>query len=213
MENYMRIDARNTWFCSRAIVVASSIFALATSPTGLSGQTYWRIPGAAGGALVGAGVGWAVDIVAWSGRDLGGPSLTMTPVGIGLGAVVGFMSGLSADRHLARGATLTRGSRTALRASLFLTPVAVGSAVAFAIINPSDEDCVPQPLPDGGVGCVYEPPRKIASDGTVALVAIGGGIVLGFLAQHKFAPALWPKTRVNVAPTGRGVVVSIPVGR
>jgi hypothetical protein len=195
------INARNIQrSCSRrAIVVVSSIVALATLPICLSAQTYWRIPGAIGGALVGAGAGWAVDIAAWGGRDLGGPSLTMTPVGIGLGAVAGFIGGLSADRHLARGATLTRGSRAALRTSLFLTPVAIGSAVAFAMINPSDED-------------PYEPARKIASDETVALLGIGGGVVIGFLAQHKFAPALWPKARINVAPTSRGVVVSIPVG-
>jgi hypothetical protein len=182
------------------------------SPLCLSAQTYWRIPGAVGGALVGAGTGWAVDIVAWDSGDLGGPSLTMTPVGIGLGAVVGFFGGLRADRHLARGATLTRGSRAALRTSLFLTPVAIGSAAAFAIINPSDENCTPQQQPSGEVICTYEPPQKIASDATVALVAIGGGVVVGFLAQHKFASALWPKTRINVAPTGRGIVVSIPVG-
>jgi hypothetical protein len=199
--------------CHRAIGAVSTIVALAILPSCLTAQTYWRIPGAIGGALAGAGVGWAVDIAAWGGGDLGGPSLTMTPVGIGLGAVAGFMGGLSADRHLARGATLTRGSRAALRTSLFLTPVAVGSAVAFAIINSSDDDsCALQQLPGGEVICTYEPPRKIASDETVALVAIGGGVVVGFLAQHKFARALWPKTRINVAPTGRGIVVSVPVG-
>jgi hypothetical protein len=210
----MRVDGRNIHQSRsrRAVVVVSSVVALAISPPCLSAQTYWRIPGAVGGALVGAGAGWAVDIAAWSGGDLGGPSLTMTPVGIGLGTVVGFMAGLSADRHLARGATLTRGSRAALRTSLFLTPVAIGSAVAFAIINPADESCVLQELPGGEVSCTYEPPRKLASDATVALVAIGGGVVVGFLAQHKFASALWPKTRINVAPTGRGIVVSIPVG-
>jgi hypothetical protein len=210
----MPVDGRSTQHsrCRRSIVAVSTLVALGISPTGLTAQTYWRMPGAVGGALAGAGVGWAVDIAAWSGGDLGGPSLTMTPVGIGLGALVGFMGGLSADRHLARGATLTRGSRAALRASLFLTPVAVGAAAAFAIINPADESCVQQQLPGGEVTCTYEPPRKIASDATVALVAIGGGVVIGFLAQHKFAPALWPKARVNITPTGRGIGVSIPVG-
>jgi hypothetical protein len=193
----------------RAIVAVSTLVALALSPACLTAQTYWRIPAAVGGAMVGAGVGWAVDIAAWGGGDLGGPSLAMTSVGIGLGAIAGFTGGLSADRHLARGVTLTRGSRAALRTSLFLTPVAVGSAIAFALINSSD-DCVPYEGPDPNIICTTEP--SVASDETVALLAIGGGAVIGFLVQHKFAPALWPKTRINVAPTGRGIVVSIPVG-
>ncbi len=202
----MRIDGRNIHRSrSRRVVVVSTIVALTMSPLCLSAQTYWRVPGAVGGAFVGAGTGWAVDIAAWGGGDLGGPSLTMTSVGIGLGAVVGFMGGLSADRRLARGTTLTRGNRAALRTSLFLTPVAIGSGIAFALINSSDDpSCGPS---------VCEPPRKVASDETVALLAIGGGVVIGFLTQHKFAPALWPRTRVNVAPMGRGVMVSIAAGR
>jgi hypothetical protein len=183
------------WLCLAALIL---------SPMSLRAQTYWRVPGAVGGALAGAGVGWAIDIAAWGGGDLGGPSLTMTPVGIGLGAVAGFFGGLSADRHLARGESLTRGSRGALRIALFLTPVAIGSATAFALINSSDEPLC------GPSGC--EEQRKFASDETIALVSIGGGAVIGFILQHKFAPALWPKMRVNVAPTGRGVMVAVPVG-
>jgi hypothetical protein len=201
----MRIDSwKMRWTSGRRAILVPSLVALVLSPVSLTAQTYWRVPGAVGGALAGAGVGWAVDIAAWSGGDLGGPKLNMTPVGIGLGAVAGFFGGLSADRHLARGESLTRGSRAALRTALFLTPVAIGSGIAFALINPSDE-------PTCG-SSICEPPRKIASDETVALLGIGGGAVIGFLVQHKFAPALWPKTRVNVAPTGRGVVVSVPVG-
>ena len=205
----MRVHSQKTRLSyHRRTIAFWSLAALAGGPVALSAQTYWRVPGAIGGALVGAGAGWAVDIAAWGGRDLGGPSLNMTPVGIGVGAVVGFIGGLSADRKLARGETLTRGSRVALRTSLFLAPIAVGSAIAFAIINPSEEEgCV-----TSQGGCVYEPPRQVASDETVAILAIGGGAVIGFLVQHKFAPALWPKTRVNVAPTGRGVMVSVPVG-
>ena len=209
---HMHTDPRSTRSSRRrrAIAAVSTLVALAISPACLTAQTYWRVPGAIGGALAGAGVGWAVDIAAWGGRDLGGPSLTMTSVGIGLGAIAGFAGGLSADRHLARGATLTRGSRTALRTSLFLTPVAIGSAIAFALINPSD-DCVPYDGPDPNLICTTE--QGVASDETVALLALGGGVVIGFLVQHKFAPALWPKTRINVAPTGRGVVISIPLGQ
>jgi hypothetical protein len=196
--------------CPLALIAVSTLVALGMTPACLPAQTYWRVPGAVGGALAGAGVGWAVDIAAWGGRDLGGPSLTVTSVGIGLGAIAGFAGGLSADRRLARGATLTRGSRAALRTSLFLTPVAIGSAIAFALINPSD-DCVPYEGPDPNIICTSE--QSVASDETVALLAIGGGAVIGFLAQHKFAPALWPKTRINIAPTGRGIVISIPLGQ
>jgi hypothetical protein len=183
-------------FCRTAIVLAAALVAIAASPVCLTAQTYWRVPAAVGGALVGAGAGWAVDIVAWGGGDLGGPELRMTPAGIGLGAVIGFIAGLNADHHLARGKNLTRGSRVSLRTALFLTPIAIGSAVAFAMINPSDDALQPQAV----------------SDETVALVAIGGGTLVGLFAQHKFARALWPKTRVNVAPTGGGVMLSIPVG-
>jgi hypothetical protein len=194
--------------CRRLLIVAAaSLFALSASPSSLTGQPYWRIPGAVGGAFVGAGVGWAVDIATWAGRDLGGPSLLATPVGMGLGGLVGFTAGLGADRRLARGDSLSRGSRAALRVATFLTPVATGSAIAFALINSSD-DCVPYQGPDPNTICT--PPRKIASDETVVFLAIGGGAVVGLLAQHKFARALRPRARVGLAPTGRGVMVSIP---
>jgi hypothetical protein len=200
--------------CRRSLIVAAaSLFALGAAPGSVTAQTYWRIPGSVGGAFVGAGVGWAVDIARWRAGDLGGPDLTVTPVAIGLGALVGFVSGLSADRRLARGDSLTRGGRAALRFAMFLTPVATGSAIAFAIINPSDDGrCVPYQGPDPNIICTYEPPPgKIAPDEMVALVAIGGGAVVGFLAQYRFARALWPRARVGLAPTGRGVMVSIPV--
>jgi hypothetical protein len=203
----------NPWIVTRAnrqllIVAAASLLALGASPSTLRGQTYWRIPGAVGGAFVGAGLGWAVDIAAWAGRDLGGPSLSVTPVGMGIGGLVGFIAGLGADRRLARGDSLSRGGRAALRVAMFLTPVATGSAIAFALINPSD-DCVPYQGPDPNTICT--PPRKIASDETVVFLAIGGGAVVGLLAQRKFARALWPRARVGLAPTGRGVIVTIPV--
>jgi hypothetical protein len=201
----MRMHIRKQWPGSRRAIVVAMLLALGMSPMPAAAQTYWRVPAAIGGALAGAGVGWAIDIAAWGGGQLGGPTLNMTPIGIGVGAVAGFVGGLSADRRLARGANLTRGSRVALRTALFLTPVAIGSGIAFALINPSDEPtCGPS---------FCEEPRKVASDEMIALLGIGGGAVIGLLVQHKFAPALWPKTRVNVAPTGRGVMVSIPVGR
>jgi hypothetical protein len=198
--------------CSLTVVVISSVAALGASPACLTAQTYWRIPAAFGGAFAGAGVGWIVDIARWSQSDVPGPSLAVTPVGMGLGGVLGFVGGLGADRRLARGDNLTRGTRATLRVATFLAPVAAGSAIAFAIINPSDEGrCVPSPDPN--VICTYEPPRpKIASDETVLLVAIGGGAAIGFIAQHRFARALWPKARVGMAPRGRGIAVSIPVG-
>jgi hypothetical protein len=194
----------------RALAAATVVTLLA--PADAAAQTYWRVPAALAGALVGAGAGYVTDAMVWGGRDLSGPTLSFTPVGVGLGAVVGFMTGLGADRRLARGENLSRGSRVALRTATFLTPVATGVAIAFAIINPSDEaECVPSPDPN--VICTYQPPpEKTVSDETVALVAIGGGAIIGFLVQHKFAPALWPKARVNVTPTGRGIMLSIPVG-
>jgi hypothetical protein len=178
----------------RAVIAAASLVVVAVAPKHLTAQTYWRVPGALGGAFVGAGVGWAVDIAAWGAGDLGGPDLNMTPIGIGVGGVLGFLGGLSADRRLARGESLTRPTRVALRAATFLAPVAAGSAIAFAIINPSDETG-----DEGG------------SDEAVALVAIGGGVVVGYLAQRRFARALHPRVRVGLAPDGRGVMVSMPL--
>jgi hypothetical protein len=192
------------------LAIAASILAtLAASPRSASAQTYWRLPAALSGALVGAGAGWIVDIAAWGGRDLGGPTLIGTTVGIGIGGVVGFIGGHNADRRLARGDTLSRATRATLRIATFLAPVAVGSAAAFAIINPSDE-CVPYQGPDPNIICT--PPDKIAPDEMVLVGAIGGGVVVGLIAQSKFARALWPRARVGIAPSGRGVVVSIPVG-
>ena len=196
---------------ARTLAAVAALFAvLVVAPSPATGQTYWRVPAALGGALVGAGAGWALDIARWAGSDDLGPSLAVTPVGLAIGGLVGFGAGLSADRRLARGDTLRRGTRAMLRVATFLAPVAIGSAAAFAIINPSDERCVP--APDPSLGCTYQPVRKALSDETVAVLGIGGGIVVGFVAQYRFAPALWPKARVGLAPDGRGVVVSIPAG-
>ncbi|MDQ3996481.1 MAG: hypothetical protein M3303_05635 [Gemmatimonadota bacterium] len=198
---------------SRTVIVAATrLLALGAAPSCLTAQTYWRIPGALGGALVGAGAGWVVDVARALDEGVIGPDLIMTPVGIGVGGVLGFIGGLRADRRLARGDSLGRGARVTLRVATFLAPVAAGSAIAFSIINPRDEgSCVPSPDPNGG--CTFAPPpSKIASDGTVALVAIGGGAFIGFVAQHKFARALWPKARLGLAPGGRGVMVSIAAG-
>jgi hypothetical protein len=191
---------------------------LAMAPRLLTAQTYWRVPGALGGAMVGAGAGWAMDIARWGGggsdEPFRGPTLALTPIGIGVGAVLGFIGGLDADRKLARGNTLTRGGRFRLRVATFLAPVAVGSAIAFTIINPSDEGrCVPYSGPDPNIICTYQAPDpKGMSDEMVALWGIGGGALVGLIAQHKFAPALWPAVRVGVAPDGRGLAVSIPLG-
>ena len=189
-----------------ALTTASTVVALGIAPASLSAQTYWRVPGALGGALVGAGAGWAVDLARAAGdSEFSGVSLIGTPIGLAAGGVLGFMGGLGADRRLARGDTLTLRARATLRLAMFLTPVAIGSATAFAIINPSEEACAPSFNP----GDVCTPPRKIASDETVVLLGIGGGVLLGFVAQHRFARALWPKGRVGLAPSSRGVSLSI----
>jgi hypothetical protein len=181
-----------------ASMLLIAAFVMLASPPVLTAQTYWRIPGALGGALVGAGVGWAVDIARWGGggNDLGGPGLVMTPIGIVAGGVLGFAGGLSADRRLTRGDTLSRGTRRALRLATFLAPVAVGSALTFAVVNPSEEGSS----------------SKVLSDEIVALLGIGGGAVVGFIAQRTYARALWPRARVGIAPDGRGIVMSLPVG-
>ena len=195
----------------RTLVAATTLLTLAAAPSSADGQTYWRVPAALGGALAGAGAGWALDIARWAGSDDLGPSLTVTPVGLAIGGLVGFGAGLSADRRLARGDTLRRRTRVMLRVATFLAPVAIGSAAAFAIINPSgDEECVPSP--DPSLGCTYQPSQQAVPDEMVALLAIGGGAVIGYIAQYKFAPALWPKARLGLAPNGRGVAVSIPAG-
>jgi hypothetical protein len=187
---------------------------VAAAPRLLTAQTYWRVPGALGGALTGAGVGWAIDIARWGiSNEPYGPRLTVAPVGIGVGGLLGFMDGLRADRKLARGDTLTRVARYRLRAATFLAPVAVGSAIAFTVINPSETDCVPYTGPDPYLTCEYQNPRqKAMSDERVALLGIGGGVVVGILAQHRFAKALSPRTRVGIAPNGRGVKVTVPIG-
>lgn len=196
------------------VVVCSGILMIGASPRALAGQTYWRVPGALGGALAGTSVAWMMDIARWGARDLRGPELTLTPFGMGIGGVLGFIGGLSADERLARGDTLTRGGRAALRMATFLAPVAVGGAVAFAVINPSDEGrCVPYTGPDPNIICTYRPPEpKVMSDEMVFLTTVGGGAVVGFIAQHRLARALWPRARVGIAPDGRGVAVSIPLG-
>src|SRR4051812_43638904 len=90
-------------------------------------KTYWRVPAALGGALVGAGLGYAADVGIWQGSDLGGPTLVGTTVGIVTGGLIGYAAGAGADRRLARGDTLSAGARRWLRVTTFLAPVAVGS--------------------------------------------------------------------------------------
>jgi hypothetical protein len=161
-------------------------------------RTVWWIPGAFTGGLIGAGAGYIVDVTAWASRDdLSGPTLLFTPAGLVTGALLGGMGGASADRRLARGDTLSKGSRKALRLATFFAPVAIGSAIAFAVINPPEDEFNPN----------YQSPAL--SDGTVALLGIGGGLVVGFWAQSHFAPALWPARRVSLSPSPGGVALSL----
>ena len=179
----------------RVFVVAA--FATFVATPASAQKYYWRIPATLGGALVGAGIGYGVDIMTWSG-GLGGPTLIGTSIGIVGGGLIGFAAGAGADSRLARGDTLNRGTRRALRFTTFLAPVAVGSAIAFAIINPSEDTYSPN----------YSAPAT--DDGTVALLGIGGGIVLGYVLQHKTAKYLWPRPRVGIAPApGGGVSASL----
>ena len=177
-------------------------------------QTYWRVPAGLGGALVGAGAGWVLDIARWgatSSDQFAGPSLIMTPIGIGVGGLAGFAAGKAADGRLARGDTLSRGARAAMRTVTFLAPVAVGSAATFVIVNPSDEGlCVPDA--NSYNGCRYEPAPRKMSDEMVALLGIGGGAFLGFVLQHRYAHALWPRARVGLTSDARGISLSMPAG-
>ena len=170
--------------------------ALAAVAPRLEAQTYWRVPAALGGALVGAGVGYVADVAIWSkrGDTFGGPTLVGTTIGIVGGGIIGWSGGLRADRRLARGDTLSRGTRRVLRLTTFLAPVAIGSAVAFAIINPSPDPYAPNPS------------EPAVDDATVALLGISGGVVIGYVLQHKTAKYLWPRASVGVAPARDGGV-------
>lgn len=161
-------------------------------------RTVWWIPAALAGGLVGTGAGYVVDVIAWSSRDdLSGPTLVFTTAGLVSGAVLGGMGGASADRRLARGDTLSKGGRRALRLATFFAPVAIGSTIAFALINPSEDEYNPN----------YQPPAL--SDETVAFLGIGGGLFLGWWAQSHFAPALWPARRVGIVPSPGGATMSV----
>lgn len=188
--------------------------ALGVFPVGGGAQTYWRVPGALAGAFTGAGVGYLLDVAIWSqesGDAFKGPSLRATSAGMVAGGLLGFLGGLNADNRLMRGDTLGRGARVTLRLATFLAPVAAGSAIAFAVINPSDEGrCVPYSGPDPNIICTFEPPKpKALSDESVALLSIGGGALTGWVLQHRFKGALWPRTRIGLAPGGRGATVSV----
>jgi hypothetical protein len=180
------------------MVAAAIVLPQATSAQ--SNRTYWRIPSTIGGAMVGAGVGWAGDIARWRGEDCGlcGPTLTLTPVGMGVGAVIGFVSGLDADGKLREGDSLSVARRRWLRFSTFLTPAAIGSTLAFLVINPSDYECVP----DGPGICTYRESDKIMSDETAALLGIGGGIIGGWILQNKTKGALRPRVSASTGSLG-----------
>ena len=185
------------------LVAAALVLPQATSAQSQGGRTYWRIPSAIGGAMLGAAAGWSIDVARWSGDScsLCGPSLTMTPIGIGVGAGLGFLGGLGADEALRRGDTLSGARRRWLRAATFLTPPAIGSALAFLVINPVEE-CVPNQQG----GCTEEP--KVADDGTVAFLGIGGGILVGWILQDKTKGALRPRVTASTGSLGMSVTYS-----
>ena len=183
------------------LVAAGLVLPQATSAQSQGSKTYWRVPSALGGAMAGAGVGYAFDIMRWnaSGCFFCGPSLELTQAGIALGGTFGFLGGLAADRRLARGDSLSTGARRWLRLSAFLAPAAIGSSAAFLIINPSDEgECVP----DGSGSCFYAEKKKIADDGTVAFLGIGGGIFAGWILQEKTKGALRPRVTAGTGSLG-----------
>jgi hypothetical protein len=163
-------------------------------------HTYWRVPAAVTGALIGAGVGYALDVAAWNG-ELGGLTLAFTTAGVVSGGVLGYISGNRTDRILARGDTLSTARRSWFRKVAFLAPVAVGSGLAFAIINP-DDTCGPP-----YESCSYSQPAM--SDESVLLLGVGGGLVLGFVAQHFAARSLRPQSRVSIAPAGNGLSLRV----
>lgn len=96
--------------CLRSPKLRGAAFAmsvLVTAGASLQGQTVWRYPGAAAGALAGGVAGYAIDVAVWGGKDLGGPTLTGTVFGLLAGTGIGFAEGLQADRALRRGDTLS----------------------------------------------------------------------------------------------------------
>lgn len=206
------------WSRSRscaAMVLAASILPWATASVGA--QTYWRVPASVGGALAGTGVGWMVDVAVWSQRQhsvFEGPSLSVTPVGMVAGGIAGFVVGLGADHRLAAGDTLSRRMRGTLRVTTFLTPVAIGAATAFAIINPPEEwTCVPYTGPDPNIYCTSQPPApKLMKDETVALLTIGGGIVTGYVLQRVTKKSLWPRARIGLLPSRNGLAITVGLG-
>lgn len=174
-------------------------------------QTAWTIPSAFATATIGAGLGWTGDITEWGRSDCFpcGPTLDKTLVGMGAGAALGALIGFGADMKLRQGDSLSYAMRNWLRFSTFMTPVAIGAAGAFAIINPNPDPCPPPPPSFAGTTypCRGAPPQ-FASDETVALLGIGGGMVAGYLLQRRFKRALYPTTRVNFTPTRGGATLS-----
>jgi hypothetical protein len=164
-------------------------------------RTYWRIPSAVGGAFIGTGVGWMLDVARWEPASCGlcGPTLTTTPIGMAIGGAAGFIGGLAADRRLARGDSLPVAARRWLRVAAFLTPPAIGSLGAFLIINPSDE---PECVPDGSGGCTYREREKFMSDESAAMLGIGGGALAGWLLQNKTKGALRPRVTAGTGSLG-----------
>lgn len=181
----------------RLVVVAATLSLSAVAEA--QKATYWRIPSGLGGAMIGAGVGWAGDVMRWNAEECGfcGPTLTLTPIGIAAGGIIGYIAGVTADERLAKGDSLGSGRRKWLRVATFLTPPAIGSTAAYLIIDGDDYECVPS-----GFGCVYRDKKKFADDETVALVGIGGGVLLGYVLQHKTKGALYPRVTAGTGSLG-----------
>lgn len=49
---------------------------------------------------------------------------------------------------------------------------------------------------------MWEEPKKIADDETVALIGIGGGVVLGWVLQEKTKGALRPRVSAGTGSLG-----------
>lgn len=149
-----------------------------------AGATQWKIPCAIGyGAATGLALAGLVGMTqAGQGLDGADEVFDAAGVGLGVGAVAGFVIGSTADKRIGEGTPLSRGHRNAVRVGTVLCGGLAGAVAGGRWIDRA---------------------RDSTRDEEIVIGSIAAGMALGGLAQWLMDGALGPAPVVRPASNGR----------
>jgi hypothetical protein len=166
------------------------VLALLAVSARADGQTYWRYSAGVAGATIGGSAGWMFYQMEFAAcgmslsADCGPTHPELIWILATAGGVGGYFGGLSVDRTLDRGQTLSRMDRFRLKGQLVVTSMLLPPILLSPIPN--------------------ERTRQVLS-----WYGVAGGAILGHQLVRRFEPQMWPKTKVGIAPTGSGVALQL----